>query len=339
MMARSLPDRPVALYLDLEGLDPRLGSDLLQRRGIEVVHETEPLDEQTLSRVVALLVGYQRVGASWFERLPRLKVVATHSAGTDMVDLAEASRRHLWVANVPAAATEEVAVHALSMLLSLVRGLPGLDADVRAGRWHHDDRVPPGMPGDLTLGIVGVGQIGRRLAELTLPLFGSVVGHDPQTPLERWPVGVERLPLAELLARSNCISLHAPATPATERLLDRESLTLLPSGAVVVNVARGSLVDESALLSAIESGQVAAAALDVLDEEPPPADHPLLSHPRLLLSPHVAYLSPSSLRRYVETPARNVLAWWDSGQPLHPVLTPPDQRAHPGRSDGSDCGE
>lgn len=339
MTDHSLPDRPAALYLNVEGLDPQLGSELLRQRGIDVVHEADRPDDETLRRVVALMVGYQHVGASCFERLPRLKVVATHSAGTDMVDLAEAGRRELWVANVPAAATEEVAVHALSMLLSLVRDLPGLDADVRTGRWHDDGREPPRLPADLTLGIVGVGQIGDRLAGLAVPLFGSVVGHDPQTPQERWPAGVERLTLGELFSRSNCISLHAPATPATSRLLDRDSLARLPRGAVVVNVARGSLVDEPALLAAIESGQVAAAALDVFDDEPPPADHPLLSDPRVLLSPHVAYLSPSSLRRYVEIPARNVLAWWDSGRPLHPVLTPLEQPAHAGRKDGSDCGE
>ncbi|MEJ7691298.1 MAG: C-terminal binding protein [Nocardioidaceae bacterium] len=339
MTDRTPPGRPAALYLDLEGLDPEPSFDLLRRRGVDVVLEADRPDAETLQRVVALMVGYQHVGASSFERLPGLKLVATHSAGIDMVDVAEARRRELWVTNVPAAATEEVAVHALSMLLSLVRDLPGLDADVRAGRWHDNDREAPRLPADLTLGIVGVGQIGTRLAELAAPLFGSVVGHDPQAPQERWPAGVERLTLPDLLSRSNCISLHAPATPATSRLLGRDSLARLPRGAVVVNVARGSLVDESALLAAIESGQVAAAALDVLDGEPPPTDHPLLSHPRVLLTPHVAYLSPSSLRRYVEIPARNVLAWWEHGRPLHPVLTPSYQHRQPVRRDGSDCGE
>ncbi|MBA2774161.1 MAG: C-terminal binding protein [Nocardioidaceae bacterium] len=339
MTDRTPPGRPAALYLDLEGLDPRPGFDLLRRRGIEVVQDADGPDDATLQRVVSLMVGYQHVGASCFERLPALKLVATHSAGTDMVDVVEARRRELWVANVPAAATEEVAVHALSMLLALVRDLPGLDAGVRAGRWNDDDREPPRLPADLTLGIVGVGQIGARLAELAAPLFGSVVGHDPQAPQERWPAGVERLTLTDLLSRSNCISLHAPATPATSRLLGRDSLARLPRGTVVVNVARGSLVDEAALLAALESGQVAAAALDVLNDEPPPTDHPLVSHPRVLLTPHAAYLSPSSLHRYVEIPARNVLAWWDRGRPLHPVLAPSQQHPQPERSEGSDCGE
>lgn len=175
----------------------------------------------------------------------------------------------------------------------------------------------------MTCGVVGMGHIGQRFAELALPLFGRVLGSDPGLSDAEWPREVERVELPVLLGQSDCLSLHVPLTESTEHLMNAETLALLPRGAIVVNVSRGRLVDEVALLAALRSGQLAGAGSDVLAQEPPDARDPMLADPRVLLSPHVGYLSPSSLRRYAEVPAMNVLALLRTGAPLNPVYTPP----------------
>jgi phosphoglycerate dehydrogenase-like enzyme len=313
---------PAVLYLDMADLDVEPGRTLLRQHGVEVLSVADDPDVDSLSRVVALLTGYDPVDDGWLDRLPALRMVATHSAGFDMVDLHAARRRGLWVANIPGAATDEVAVHALAMVLSLIRRLPAFDRDVRAGRWLVVDRELPRLPADLVCGVVGMGRIGRRFAELALPLFGKVVSYDPLVPESAWPAGIERVGLDELWSFSDCVSLHLPVTEATTHVVDADALALLPPGAVVVNVSRGELIDEPALLAALRSGRLRGAACDVLAHEPPDPADPLLAEDRLLLSPHVAYLSPGTLRRYAEVPARNVIALLTSGAPLNPVLTP-----------------
>jgi len=316
--------RPAALYLPVDGLDVTAGKRLLQERGIDVLDVQDDPPAEALERVVALMAGYDRVDAELLDRLPGLRLVVTHSSGYDMVDLDAAAERGLWVSNLPSAATGEVAVHALAMALALVRRLPELDRDVRAGRWLADRQHLPRTPQTLTCGVVGMGRIGQTFASMAGGLFTRVVGYDPALPDSAWPVGVDRQrDLDDLLRVSDCISLHLPLAPDTRGLLDGRALALLPEGAIVVNVSRGELVDQAALLEAVRSGHLSGAACDVLAEEPPAPGDPVLAEERLLLSPHVAYLSPGSVLRYTETPARAVLALLDTGEPLHPVLRPP----------------
>ncbi|MGH3360712.1 MAG: NAD(P)-dependent oxidoreductase, partial [Nocardioidaceae bacterium] len=241
-------DRYAALYLDLDGLDTSPGHALLGGHGIDVLEAARDPDAAELERVVALMAGYDPVGADWFDALPNLRLVATHSAGYDMVDLAEVRRRRLWLANVPAGATDEVAVHAFSMALALVRELPDLDAEVRAGRWIDPDRPYPRMPTELTLGIVGMGRIGRALGALASPVFETVAAFDPELPASDWPDDVTRVAdLDSLLRDSDCVSLHLPLTPATNRVIDAGRIASMRPGSLLVNVSRGGLVDEHAL--------------------------------------------------------------------------------------------
>ena len=205
----------------------------------------------------------------------------------------------------------------MAMTLSLLRGLPLLDRDVRAGMWdgtrHRLRRLS-----EVTVGVVGLGRIGRRYADQIAPLVGRVVGHDPMATT----ADLELLPLEELLRVSDAVSLHLPLTPRTRHLFDEHRLGLLPDGAVLVNVSRGALIDADALVKHLDSGHLAAAALDVLAHEPPSLDEPLLRHPRTLLSPHAAYLSEASARDYVLHQAANVVALHRTGRPLTPVVTP-----------------
>ncbi|MFJ3582063.1 C-terminal binding protein [Streptomyces sp. NPDC090127] len=321
--------RPVAVFTDTEDLDPRPGVRLLADAGFEVrVAGTRDPDviAETARDADALIVGYAPVDAALLDRLPRVRILATMSAGYDMVDTEEARRRGLWVTNLPDAATEDVAVHALASALSLLRRLPQADAVVRSGGWNAEfaaQRHGPRRASEQTLGLVGLGRIARTFAALAAPVFGRVAAYDPHAGSAHWPAGVERYEdLGALAAASDVLSLHVPLTPGTHRLVDAALLGRMRPGGFLVNVARGELVDAEALVAALDSGHLAGAALDVFPVEPPPADDPLRGHPRVQLSPHSAYLTDTSRRAYVCRPAENIVAWHRTGRPLTPVVDP-----------------
>ncbi|MGP3769488.1 C-terminal binding protein [Streptomyces sp. SDT5-1] len=319
--------RPVVVITDTEELDPEPGVKLLTDAGWEV-RIAGSRDPEVIAAAAhdadALIVGYARVDADLLDRTPTVRMLATMSAGYDMIDIAEAERRGLWVANLPGAATEDVAVHALAQTLALARRLPQADAVVRSGGWSADLREVPRRTSELTLGLVGMGRIARTFARVAAPLFGRIAAHDPRA--TDWPEGVERLDLDALVAEADVLSLHVPSTPQTQGMVDTGLLSRMRPGSLLVNVSRGDLVQPDALLAALDSGRLAGAALDVFPAEPPAADDRLRSHPRLLLSPHSAFLSDASLRAYVTEPARNVLAWWATGRPHTPVVDPTASR-------------
>ena len=311
--------RPLAVYSDIVDTDPAPGIAALRAAGWEVVIAGSA-DPEEIARLgagaQALLIGYSPVTEELLSRLPGLRIVATQSVGTDMVDVEACARRGIAVSNVPASATEEVSVHALSLSLALVRGIADFDRSTKRGEWDPGAAVALSRPSTLTVGVLGLGRIGRRFAGLAGAIFGGVVGYDPaefETP------GIERVPLDEALRRADVLSLHLPLLPDTRHLLDRDRLALLPRGARIVNVSRGALIDPEALLEALDSGALAGAGLDVLDPEPPGPDDPLLRHPRVIATPHAAFLSPDSERDYVLHQAENVIELGRTGRPLSPV--------------------
>ncbi len=313
--------RPVAVYTDIVDTDPQPGVTLLEQGGFEV-RIARSADHDVIASLAedadALLVGYSPVDRALLQRLPRVRIIATQSVGVDMVDVLAATAHGAWVANVPGAATEEVATHALAMTLSMLRGLPFLDRAVRAGRWDGNDEVLR-RPCDVTVGIIGLGRIGTRFAELVRPMVRRVVGFDP---FLLPPATTEVLNLDGLLAVSDVLSLHVPLSQDTAHLLNRERLRRLPAGAFVVNASRAGLVDHEALRELLDSGHLAGAALDVLPQEPPRPDDPLVAHPRTLLTPHAAYLSDQAARNYVLQQAENVVRWRRDGVPASAVNVP-----------------
>jgi phosphoglycerate dehydrogenase-like enzyme len=312
----------LAVYLDTVPADRHGGPGLLESAGFDVrdVLANSPADVvAAASDAVALLVGDSPITAEVLAGLAQLRIVATATVGVDHIDLAAARARGVWVANAPDTATEEVAATALAMALALVRHLPFLDRHVRAGGWDAFATGERHRPSTLALGIVGLGRIGSRLANLATPLFGRVLACDP-APASPAPAGVKLVGLADLLEAADVVSLHLPAQPGTAALLDAAGIARMRRGAFLVNAARGSLVDTAALLDALDSGRLSGAALDVVAGEPPPLDARVRRHPRVLLTPHAAFVSSESAADTYAAQARNVIAWRECGRPLTPVL-------------------
>jgi D-3-phosphoglycerate dehydrogenase / 2-oxoglutarate reductase len=225
-----------------------------------------------------------------------VRVIGRAGTGLDAIDLQAARARGLFVYHTPDYCTNEVATHAVALILAVQRRLVDADRQARADfkGWRALGPIRPLE--ELTAGVVGGGRIGRAVMARLLPFVGHVLTYDPY--VDTAPDGVERVgSLDELLGRSHVVTLHMPLTAETRGLIGSRELALLPEGAIIVNVSRGGLVDETDLRLALESGRLAGAALDVLTSEPPPAGDPILGAPRLILTPHLAWYSTASERR------------------------------------------
>ena len=309
------------LITDFDYVDVEIERRILEEAGFEVVAAQCRTEEEVVeagSGASALLTQYAPITARVMDGLSELRMVGRYGVGYDVVDVEAARERGLWVANVPDYGTEEVASHALSMAFALLRHLPLYDRAVREGRWHPHSTGPLVRPKNLTLGVVGLGRIGGTFARRAAPWFGRTLGCDPY--LDAWPEGVEQASLEEVFSESLLVSLHAPLTEETRGLVERGLLERMPEGAYLVNTARGGMVVMDDLLWALEDGPLAGAALDVLPHEPPPADHPLLANPNVILTPHAAYYSLEAEEEARTKAARNVVAWAREGRPLYPVV-------------------
>ncbi len=288
--------RAQAVLDDRSGISP---ADLLQAIGAY-----DALVVRSRTRVTAELLG----AAS------RLKVVGRAGVGVDNIDLEAARQRGIAVVNAPVATTLAVAEQALGLMLSLARHIPQADAAMKAGRWIKKELMGSEINGK-TLGIIGMGNIGAAVAQRAAALGMSVLGYDPLLPTEIIRARHARpVTLAELYATSDFISLHVPLTPETRGMIGRETIAQMKQGVRLVCTARGGLIDENALLAALESGQVGGAALDVFSQEPPGLT-PLITHPRLIATPHVSAQTEEAQVRAAVDIAQEVLAALD-GKPL-----------------------
>ena len=272
-----------------------------------VVAETGHLDELTaLARDVdAILTCFARVPAEVLDAAPRCRTVARYGVGLDNIDVARATELGMIVSNVVDYCTDEVADHTLMMILALARRLLPLNRDVATGGW---GTTVPGTSRRLrgrTLGLVGLGAIGRAVAERAAALGMRVVAlrrSGGETP----GVGtVDRL--EDLLALADVVSLHLPLTAETAGLIDAAAFRAMRPDAWLINTARGGLVDTDALLDALERGELAGAAMDVTDPEPLPPTHPLRSRSDVVLTPHSAFASDGSLAELARRAAENVV--------------------------------
>lgn len=254
-----------------------------------------------------LIVALHPLAAAAFEAMAGdVRIVGRAGIGLDSIDLDAAQRRGVAVLHQPEYATNEVATHAVAMLLALHRRLIRADQVARASWSSPVGEIYPIE--ESRVGVVGCGRIGRAVIERLRPFAAAVVVFDPYA--DTLPPGCERAPsLESLLERSHIVTLHVPLTPETGALIGREELGLMQPGALLVNVSRGGLIDEAALADALQAGSLGGAALDVLTAEPPPPDAPMLSAPRTLLSPHMAWYSTSSERRLKRQTVAGMLAY------------------------------
>jgi D-3-phosphoglycerate dehydrogenase/C-terminal binding protein len=255
-----------------------------------------------------LLYHTIRLTGGTIDRLERCRLIVRCGVGYDNVDVGAARRRGIPVANVPDYGTEEVADAAIGLALALTRGIHFATGRLRAARgaWSWDEARPRHRLRGRGFGVVGLGRIGTAAALRAKALGMDVLFHDPYVPDGRErALGVRRVEtLAELLAQSFVVSLHCPLTPETRHLINRPTLAQMAAGSYLVNTARGGVADALAVLDAVTTGRLAGAALDVLEHEPPPNDHPLVvawrdpnhpAHDRLILTPHIAFYSEEGL--------------------------------------------
>jgi D-3-phosphoglycerate dehydrogenase / 2-oxoglutarate reductase len=269
----------------------------------------------------ALINQYVPITGEVLDALPRCRLVVRYGVGVDNVDVEAATGRGVWVANVPDYGRDEVADHTLALALSLLRGVVVLDRSVRDRAWDLEAARPLRRLSTLTWGVVGCGAIGRGVAGRAAGLGMRVLGHD--LPGVRSEAPIERVALEELLEGADVVSLHAALTPESHHLIGAGALARMRPTAFLVNTARGGLVDAAALLDALEAGELAGAALDVLEGEPPDElGWRLARHPRVVATPHAAWYSEEAFHTLKSEVAREALRVLEGGEPRSPVNAP-----------------
>jgi len=271
----------------------------------------------------AILVTYAKLPAELVLALVRCKAIGRFGLGVDNIDLPAAKQKGITVTYVPDYCLQEVSDHAMAMLLALARKIPLSNQLVQAGRWEMPAVVPIYRLEGRVLGLIGFGNIPRKLVPKAQAFGLRVITHDPYAaPDLARSMGVDSVSFDELLGASDYISVHAPLTPQTRGLVNAAAFAKMKKGVLIVNTARGPLVDEAALVQALDSGQVGGAALDVLATEPPPKDFPLVGRDNVILSPHTAFYSVDALNELQTKAASDVARVLSGEKPVYPVKMP-----------------
>jgi D-3-phosphoglycerate dehydrogenase len=290
------------LGLELLAADPGIEWEFLARQELE-------LSAETVGGYDALMIFEPGgVSAATLAGADRLRLIARFGMGLDAIDLDACVRHGVLVTTAPDAVREVLPAGAMALLLSLAHRLPEKDRIVREGRW--EDRVNLVGAGTLgrTVGVIGLGNVGRGVVRMAEPFGLRRLASDPYVDPASVPPGVELVDLKTLLAVSDFVCVTSPLTPETHHLLNAERLALMRPGSHLINVARGPIVDTVALADVLRSGHLSAAALDVFETEPVPRDHPLLGLDNVILSPHAVAYTQSAFRGIGTTACRAVLA-------------------------------
>jgi D-3-phosphoglycerate dehydrogenase / 2-oxoglutarate reductase len=296
--------------------------EALEPIGAEVVGADAETEEEVLEAAEgadALLNQYAPVGSAVFDAVPDLRAVGRYGVGVDTVDLDAATDHGVWVLNVPSYCEDEVSTHALSLLLACERRVARFDRAIDGGEWDWKGGRPIFRQRGRTLGLAGFGKIPQRLAEKAAALGMDVVAYDPYVESDELAEhGVEKVEFDALLERSDAISVHTPLTDETRNLFDREAFSAMDEESVIVNTARGAVIDTEALAAALEEGEIRSAGLDVLPEEPP-EESPLVGRDDVVLTPHVGWYSEESLVELRRTVAEDVARVLEDEEPENPV--------------------
>lgn len=304
--------RDVVLVTGADLAEPAL--DLLA--SFDVVYAGKTPDEAQLVALcrqhqpVAIIVRYGRITERVIDACTHLRVVSKHGSGTDTIDKDAAARRGIAVKAAAGANAAAVAEHTWALILACAKDVATLDRRMHDGRWDKATHKSLELQGR-TLGLVGLGAIGARVAAVGMALGMRVIAHDPFA--ARTPAGAELLPLAEVIAGSDVLSLHCPLTSDNAKLLNAATLATMRRGAIVVNTARGGLIDEAALADALRSGALRSAGLDSFQVEPFAPDHPFTTIPNVILSPHIGGVTGDAYIAMGVGAANNVLAVLQQG--------------------------
>jgi len=321
---------PRVLLTDYAWPDLDIERSILREAGAELV-VAEQKNAASLAKLAAdceaIMTNWVKVPESVIAAAPKCKIIARLGIGLDNIDVAAATSRRIMVTNVPDYCLVEVAEHTLALLLTMARKAAFYHYETKSGRYNLQDGPRLRRIEGQTLGIIGLGNIGRRLAEKAVPLKLHVLttGRTPKGHQEL-PPGVSWCEMDELLARSDYVSLHLPLTPQTKHLIAAPQLARMKASAYLINTARGGLIDHAALAAALAAGQLAGAALDVQNPEPPDLSKPPYSDPRVIVTPHAAFVSAESLENLRTRTARQVSTCLQGGVPEN-VVNPEVLRA------------
>jgi len=304
-------------------LDPA-AAQLVEERGYETVHTPPYADSAVISKylqetgAVGIVSRMGRLDATVMDVAPQLKVISKHGVGVDNIDIQAAADRGIPVLVATGANAVSVAEHAFALLLATVKRILPLDAGLRAGRWEKPGYSGREIAGS-TMGLMGMGAIAQATGRIAKGLGLNLVGFDPYAPDSAFEeLGVTRCASFEdMLAKTNILSLHCPLTDQTRQILNADTLAHMPAGGYIINTARGALIDEAALVAAIQSGHLAGAGLDTFAVEPPVPDHPFFSVPEIVLTPHIGGVTRQAGARVGVDAVRGIFQILD-GQPVAP---------------------
>jgi D-3-phosphoglycerate dehydrogenase / 2-oxoglutarate reductase len=315
---------PTVAILGTRYPDLRIEESILGACGATLVvgdgASTDAIADQAAGAVVVLAGSGPRFDAAAIGRLS-CRGIVRYGVGVESIDVEAAARAGMWVANVPDYGTDAVALHTVSLLLAAVRRLPEADDIVKSDRWGFGELRPLHSPSTMTVGIVGFGRIGRRLAEMLQPIGFNLVAFDAHLHPEDVLPGIRSAPFEDLIATSDVVTLHVPGNPNGSPLLGAAEIGLMKPGAILVNTARGSLIDPVALEDGLKRGTPGFAALDVYLDEPPGRRFEGVGD-RVLLTPHMAWYTEESERDLRDKAAREALRIIQGHAPLNPVARP-----------------
>jgi D-3-phosphoglycerate dehydrogenase len=314
---------PRVLFSDNEFPDLEIERELFKAAGVELAVAQCKTEDDVIAAARdcdGMLLQYAPISERVVAALPKLGIVSRIGAGYDTIDTLACEKHGVWVANSPDYGVGEVATHALALALALMRNIVAYHRDIEAGNWHYLSSGSFHRASDMTLGVVGLGRIGKRMAHISRNVFRRVIACDPYIIDGDFPAFVERGSLTDVFAQSDVVSLHVPLNDETRGMIDAAVLGVMKPGGYLVNTSRGAVVDVDAALSALERGTLAGLGLDVLPVEPVPAGSKLLGHPRVILTPHAAFFSVEAERELRRKAAQNIVTWLKTGRPDYVVV-------------------
>lgn len=303
-----MKDRPYQVVItDCDHGSIEEEKEVISQIGAELILAQVRNEEElirTCKEADGLINQYALLNRKVLENLPQCKVIARYGVGVDSVDLKAATDLGIMVANVPDYCIEEVASHAVALILTLARKTALFDRQVKSGQWDFRMGIPIGRLRGKMLGLIGSGKIGLGVAKMIAPFGVKVMAYDPF--LKENPEGIQLKDFETVLKESDFISIHCPLNDSTRHLIGEREFSKMGKKPLLINTSRGPIIDEEALIKALKGGQISGAGLDVLEKEPPDVSNPLLKMDNVILSPHVGFYSVESISELKRRTAQNV---------------------------------